>query len=32
VLSFVFGGPLLIAIGIVVAFTTLTGAFLVYRR
>ncbi|MBM3217516.1 MAG: cytochrome C oxidase subunit IV [Candidatus Rokubacteria bacterium] len=32
VLSLVFVGPLLIAIGIVVALTTLTGAFLVYGR
>ena len=32
VLTFLFTGPLVIAIGIVIALTTLTGAFLVYRR
>ena len=32
VLAFLFAGPLVIAIAIVVALTTLTGAFLVYRR
>jgi cytochrome c oxidase subunit IV len=32
VLSTVFLGPLVIAIGIIVALTTLTGAFLVYHR
>jgi cytochrome c oxidase subunit 4 len=32
VLSTVFVGPLVIAIGLVVALTTLTGAFLVYGR
>jgi cytochrome c oxidase subunit 4 len=32
VLTFLFTGPLVIAIGVVVALTTLTGAFLVYRR
>jgi cytochrome c oxidase subunit 4 len=32
VLSTVFFGPLVIAIGLVVALTTLTGAFLVYGR
>ena len=32
VLSTLFVGPLVIAIGLVVALTTLTGAFLVYRR
>jgi cytochrome c oxidase subunit IV len=32
VLAFLFTGPLVIAIGIVVAITTLTGAFLVYGR
>jgi cytochrome c oxidase subunit 4 len=32
VLSMLFGGPLLIAIGLVIAITTLTGAFLVYGR
>jgi cytochrome c oxidase subunit 4 len=32
VLSVIFGGPLLVAIGLVVAITTLTGAFLVYGR
>jgi cytochrome c oxidase subunit 4 len=31
-LSTVFVGPLVIAIGFVVALTTLTGVFLVYRR
>ena len=31
-LSVLFAGPLLIAIGIVIALTTLTGAFLVYGR
>jgi cytochrome c oxidase subunit 4 len=31
-LSAVFFGPLVIAIGFVVALTTLTGVFLVYRR
>jgi cytochrome c oxidase subunit 4 len=31
-LAVIFGGPLLIAIGIVIAITTLTGAFLVYGR
>ena len=31
-LSAVFIGPLLIAIALVIALTTLTGAFLVYRR
>ena len=31
-LSMLFTGALLIAIGLVVALTTLTGAFLVYRR
>ena len=31
-LSMVFGGPLLIAIGLVVALTTVTGAFLVNGR
>ena len=32
VLAFLFTGPLVIAIAIVVALTTLTGAFLVYKR
>jgi cytochrome c oxidase subunit 4 len=32
ILAFLFTGPLVIAIGIVVAITTLTGAFLVYGR
>ena len=32
VLTFLFTGPLVIAIAIVVALTTLTGAFLVYKR
>jgi len=32
VLTTVFFGPLVIAIGLVVALTTLTGAFLVYGR
>jgi cytochrome c oxidase subunit 4 len=32
VLSMLFGGPLLIATGLVIAITTLTGAFLVYGR
>jgi cytochrome c oxidase subunit 4 len=32
VLSFLFTGPLVVAIGVVIALTTLTGAFLVYRR
>jgi len=32
VLSTVFFGPLVIAIGLVVALTTLTGAFLVFGR
>ena len=32
VLATVFFGPLVIAIGLVVALTTLTGAFLVYGR
>ena len=32
VLAFLFGGPLIIAILVAVAFTTLTGAFLVYGR
>ena len=31
-LSFLFTGPLIVAIGFVVAMTTLTGAFLVYTR
>ena len=32
VLSTVFVGPLVVAIGLVIALTTLTGAFLVYGR
>jgi cytochrome c oxidase subunit 4 len=32
VLSIVFSGPLLVAIGFVIALTTLTGAFLVFGR
>ena len=32
VLTVLFAGPLMIAIGFVVALTTLTGVFLVYRR
>jgi len=32
VLTMLFGGPLIVAIGLVVAITTLTGAFLVYGR
>ena len=32
VLATVFVGPLLVAIGLIVALTTLTGAFLVYGR
>ncbi len=32
VFSVVFAGPLVIAIGIVIAFSTLTGAFLVFGR
>lgn len=32
VLSMLFGGPLLVATGLVIAITTLTGAFLVYGR
>ena len=32
VLSTVFFGPLVVAIGLVIALTTLTGAFLVYGR
>ena len=32
VLAALFVGPLVVAIGVVVALTTLTGAFLVYRR
>jgi cytochrome c oxidase subunit 4 len=32
VLSAVFVGPLVIAIGLVIALTTLTGAFLIYGR
>ena len=32
VLSTVFVGPLVIAVGLVIALTTLTGAFLVYGR
>ena len=32
ILAYLFTGPLIIAIGIVVAITTLTGAFLVYGR
>jgi cytochrome c oxidase subunit 4 len=32
VLSTVFVGPLVIAVGLIVALTTLTGAFLVYGR
>ena len=32
VLSALFGGPLLIAVGITVALMTLTGAFLVFNR
>ena len=32
VLATLFFGPLVIAIGVVIALTTLTGAFLVYRR
>jgi cytochrome c oxidase subunit IV len=31
-LSFLFAGPLVVAIFMVIAFTTLTGAFLVYGR
>ena len=31
-LAFLFTGPLIIAVVIVIALTTLTGAFLVYRR
>jgi cytochrome c oxidase subunit 4 len=32
VLTFLFVAPLVLAIGLAVAVTTLTGAFLVYRR